>query len=95
MRSQMFELEPESFTSGLTWPSAKYRLSYIQWFMYRLACRGSPSFKLQRLGKAFKAMRENRSLTQVKVAELANVPRLAVIKIEAAETLWPSVPTTR
>jgi transcriptional regulator with XRE-family HTH domain len=41
------------------------------------------SFQLQRLGKAFKAMRENRGLTQVEAGELALIPRLAVIKIEA------------
>lgn len=43
----------------------------------------STSFQLQRLGKAFKAMRENRGLTQVGAGELARIPRLAVIKIEA------------
>jgi transcriptional regulator with XRE-family HTH domain len=41
------------------------------------------SFQLQRLGKAFRAMRENRGLTQVEAGELAHIPRLAVIKIEA------------
>ncbi len=43
----------------------------------------SASFQLQRLGKVFKAMRENRGLTQVQAGELARIPRLAVIKIEA------------
>lgn len=42
----------------------------------------SASFPLQRLGKAFKEMRENRGLTQVDAGELACIPRLAVIKIE-------------
>lgn len=41
------------------------------------------SFQHQRLGNAFKAMRENRGLTQAKAAELAGIPRLAVIRIEA------------
>lgn len=43
----------------------------------------STSFQLQRLGKAFKSMRENRGLTQLKASELARIPRLAVIRIEA------------
>ena len=41
------------------------------------------SFQLQRLGNAFKAMRENRGLTQARVSEIARIPRLAVIRIEA------------
>lgn len=41
------------------------------------------SFQLQRLGKAFKSMRDNRGLTQVQASELARIPRLSVIKIEA------------
>lgn len=41
------------------------------------------SFLLQRLGKAFKAMRENRGLTQAKVSEMAGISRLTVIRIEA------------
>ena len=43
----------------------------------------SSPFHLQRLGKAFKAMRENRGFTQAQVAVLAAIPRLAVIRIEA------------
>ena len=41
------------------------------------------SFQLQRLGNAFKAMRENRGLTQVEAGELARISRLSVIRIEA------------
>ena len=41
------------------------------------------SFQLQRLGKALKAMRQNRGLTQIEAGALARLPRLAVIKIEA------------
>ena len=43
----------------------------------------SSSFQLQRLGNAFKAMRENRGLTQMQAGKLACIPRLAVIRIEA------------
>lgn len=43
----------------------------------------SSSFQLQRLGNAFKAMRENRGLTQVQASALAGIPRLSVIRIEA------------
>lgn len=43
----------------------------------------STPFHLQRLGSAFKTMRESRGLTQVEAGERACIPRLAVIKIEA------------
>lgn len=43
----------------------------------------SSSFHLQRLGKAFKAIRENRGLTQTQAGALASIPRLAVIRVEA------------
>ena len=52
----------------------------MEW--YAKAYMLNSSFQLQRLGKAFKAMRENRGLTQVQAGELARIPRLAVIKIE-------------
>lgn len=41
------------------------------------------SLQLQRLGSAFKVMRENRGLTQAKASELAGITRLTVIGIEA------------
>ena len=41
------------------------------------------SFQLQRLGATFKAMRVNRGLTQARAGELARIPRLTVIRIEA------------
>ncbi|MDP1654519.1 MAG: helix-turn-helix transcriptional regulator [Hylemonella sp.] len=39
--------------------------------------------QLQQLGRTYKAMRENRGLTQAQAGESAGIPRLAVIKIEA------------
>jgi HTH-type transcriptional regulator / antitoxin HipB len=44
------------------------------------------SFHLQKLGQAFKAMRNNRGLTQDALARLAGIPRLKVIAIEAGRS---------
>jgi transcriptional regulator with XRE-family HTH domain len=44
------------------------------------------SFHLQKLGQAFKAMRNNRGLTQEAMARLAGVTRLKVIAIEAGRS---------
>jgi transcriptional regulator with XRE-family HTH domain len=44
------------------------------------------SFHLQKLGRAFKAMRLNRGLTQEALGRLAGVTRLKVIAIEAGRS---------
>jgi transcriptional regulator with XRE-family HTH domain len=44
------------------------------------------SFHLQKLGQAFKAMRNNRGLTQEVLAGLAGVTRLKVIAMEAGRS---------
>ena len=44
------------------------------------------SFHLQKLGRAFKAMRANRGLTQEALARLAGVTRRKVIAIEAGRS---------
>jgi transcriptional regulator with XRE-family HTH domain len=44
------------------------------------------SFHLQKLGQAFKAMRNNRGLTQEALAGLAGVTRLKVIAMEAGRS---------
>lgn len=42
-----------------------------------------PELSLKRLGKRLKALRIDRNLTQVEVANLACLPRLKVIQVEA------------
>ena len=44
------------------------------------------SFHLQKLGRAFKALRANRGMTQDALARLAGVTRLKVIAIEAGRS---------
>lgn len=58
-----------------------FEIPFIFWYLKRYM--ETSSFQLQRLGNAFKAMRVNRGLTQAKAGELARIPRLSVIRIEA------------